>query len=219
MHGRGKGTNRLTATILIQITSSAREQRESQMHQTAKIFSSDHGQALRLPLEFHFDLPEVFIRRDPATGDVVLSRKPTDWQGLREVVTQNKDDDSPPERRQTQTRRDPFEGSQLCRWDAKRSMQLNSYLNIHPKFGSWTRPSGLSGSGLARRFRRCWLLPARRNTQFRGRNCKWTMNPGFVTARSEATRQSMHSEVMDCRASLAMTDTEAMDRHGLTASR
>ena len=41
---------------------------------------------------------------------------------------------------------------------------------------------------------------------FRGRNCKWTVNRSFVTARSEATRQSMHSDIMDRRASLAMTE-------------
>ena len=47
---------------------------------------------------------------DPATGDVVLSRKPTDWQGLLDVVAQNKEDDLLIERRQTHARRDPFEG-------------------------------------------------------------------------------------------------------------
>ena len=55
---------------------------------------------------------EVFIRHDPATGDVVLSRKPTDWQGLLDVVAQNKEDDLLIERRQTHARRDPFEGCQ-----------------------------------------------------------------------------------------------------------
>jgi antitoxin VapB len=81
------------------------------MHQTAKIFVTGRSQAVRLPLEFRFDVAEVFIRRDPATGDVVLSRKPTDWQGLLDVVAQNKEDDLLVERRQTHSRRDPFEGS------------------------------------------------------------------------------------------------------------
>ena len=66
----------------------------------------------RLPLEFRFDVSEVFIRHDPVTGDVVLSRKPTDWQGLLDVVALNKDEDWVVERRQTSTRRDPFEGFQ-----------------------------------------------------------------------------------------------------------
>jgi antitoxin VapB len=81
-----------------------------EMQQTAKIFATGRSQAVRLPLEFRFDVAEVFIRRDPATGDVVLSRRPTDWQGLLDVVVQNKEDDLLIERRQTHGRRDPFEG-------------------------------------------------------------------------------------------------------------
>ncbi len=81
------------------------------MLQTAKVFVTGRSQAIRLPLEFRFDGPEVFIRRDPATGDVVLSRKPTDWQGLLDAVAQNADQDFVMERRPTQpARRDPFEG-------------------------------------------------------------------------------------------------------------
>ncbi len=78
------------------------------MLQTARIFVTGRSQAVRLPLEFRFDVPEVFIRRDPNSGDVVLSRKPVDWQGLLEVVVQNKDDDFLIERKQTPGRRDPF---------------------------------------------------------------------------------------------------------------
>ena len=80
------------------------------MHQTAKIFATGRSQAVRLPLEFRFDVAEVFIRWDPLTGDVVLSRKPTDWQGLLDVVALNKDEDLLIERRQSSARRDPFEG-------------------------------------------------------------------------------------------------------------
>ena len=80
------------------------------MQQTAKIFATGRSQAVRLPLEFRFDVAEVFIRRDPATGDVVLSRRPADWQGLLDVVVRNKEDDLLIERRQTHGRRDPFEG-------------------------------------------------------------------------------------------------------------
>lgn len=78
------------------------------MQQTAKIFVTGRSQAVRLPLEFRFDETEVFIRRDAATGDVVLSRKPGDWQGLLDAVAQNKNEDLLIERRQTRTRRDPF---------------------------------------------------------------------------------------------------------------
>ena len=79
------------------------------MSSTAKIFTTGRSQAVRLPLEFRFDVPEVFIRHDPATGDVVLSRKPGNWQGLLEAVALNASEDLLIERRQTSARRDPFE--------------------------------------------------------------------------------------------------------------
>ena len=79
------------------------------MSSTAKIFTTGRSQAVRLPLEFRFDVPEVFIRHDPATGDVVLSRKPGNWQGLLEAVALNAREDLLIERRQTHARRDPFE--------------------------------------------------------------------------------------------------------------
>jgi antitoxin VapB len=85
------------------------------MQQTAKIFATGRSQAVRLPLEFRFDVSEVFIRHDPVTGDVVLSRKPTDWQGLLDVVAHNTGKDLLIERRPAatpQARRDPFEGWQ-----------------------------------------------------------------------------------------------------------
>ncbi len=80
------------------------------MHQTAKIFTTGRSQAVRLPLEFRFDVPEVFIRRDAASGDVVLSRRPTDWQGLLDAVALNKDDDFLIDRKPAGPRRDPFKG-------------------------------------------------------------------------------------------------------------
>jgi virulence-associated protein VagC len=43
------------------------------MPQTAKIFTTGRSQAVCLPLEFRFAEKEVFIRRDAATGDVILS--------------------------------------------------------------------------------------------------------------------------------------------------
>ncbi len=80
------------------------------MFQTAKVFVSGRSQAVRLPKEFRFAETEVFVRRDPVSGDVVLSRKPSDWQGLLDAVAQNKGDDFLLERKQTRARRDPFEG-------------------------------------------------------------------------------------------------------------
>lgn len=40
---------------------------------TAKLFRTGGSQAVRLPAEFRFDGDEVAIRRDPETGDVILS--------------------------------------------------------------------------------------------------------------------------------------------------
>ena len=82
---------------------------EEKMTSTAKIFTTGRSQAVRLPLEFRFDVPEVFIRHDPTTGDVVLSRKPSDWQGLLHAVALNASEDLLIERRQTSARRDPFD--------------------------------------------------------------------------------------------------------------
>jgi antitoxin VapB len=43
--------------------------------QTAKLFKNGRSQAVRLPKEFRFEGTEVTIRRDPATGEVVLAPK------------------------------------------------------------------------------------------------------------------------------------------------
>lgn len=40
------------------------------------------SQAVRLPVKYRFKTSEVLIRRDPDTGEVVLSEKPSDWSGL-----------------------------------------------------------------------------------------------------------------------------------------
>ncbi len=56
------------------------------MSRTVKVFNVDADQAVCLPLGFEFDRQEVFIRKDPATGDVVLSRRPSDWRGFLEAV-------------------------------------------------------------------------------------------------------------------------------------
>lgn len=58
------------------------------MLQTAKIFKTGRSQAVRLPAEFRFDTAEVFIRRDPLTGDVILSRRPQDWEALFDLQAQ-----------------------------------------------------------------------------------------------------------------------------------
>jgi len=57
--------------------------------QTAKLFKNGRSQAVRLPAEFRFEGDEVLIRRDPLTGDVILSprnRKFEDWIKLRDKL-------------------------------------------------------------------------------------------------------------------------------------
>ncbi|MFS2159648.1 antitoxin [Pseudomonas sp. Pseusp122] len=56
------------------------------MSQTAKVFLNGRSQAVRLPAAFRFDSDEVFIRRDPVTGDVILSRKPESWDGFLSLL-------------------------------------------------------------------------------------------------------------------------------------
>jgi antitoxin VapB len=52
------------------------------MSQVAKLFTNGRSQAVRLPAAYRFDTTEVFIRQDPETGDVILSRKPATWDGF-----------------------------------------------------------------------------------------------------------------------------------------
>jgi antitoxin VapB len=80
---------------------------------TAKLFTTGRSQAVRLPAEFRFAASEVFIRRDPKTGDVVLSRKPDSWDGLFELYDKAdvpNDFLSPRDRSQAAQARDPFKG-------------------------------------------------------------------------------------------------------------
>jgi antitoxin VapB len=50
------------------------------MPRTAKLFLNGRSQAVRLPSEYRFEGSEVYVRRDPATGDVILSRRPESWK-------------------------------------------------------------------------------------------------------------------------------------------
>ncbi len=83
---------------------------------TAKLFTTGRSQAVRLPLEFRFEGSEVFIRRDPRTGDVILSSKPASWDGLFALYGQGNvpaDFMGPADRHQASEERDPFEGLPL----------------------------------------------------------------------------------------------------------
>ncbi len=84
------------------------------MSNTAKIFMTGRSQAVRLPMEFRFDGTEVHIRRDPVTGDVILSARPDSWDGLFRLDSSTQvpsDYMGEADRRDTGVSRDPFEES------------------------------------------------------------------------------------------------------------
>ena len=56
------------------------------MPQTAKLFMNGRSQAVRLPVNLRFEGDEVYIRKDPETGDVILSRKPDNWTEFFELI-------------------------------------------------------------------------------------------------------------------------------------
>lgn len=56
------------------------------MKHTAKLFMNGRSQAVRLPVDYRFDGDEVFIRKDPETGDVILSKKPDNWDDFFKMM-------------------------------------------------------------------------------------------------------------------------------------
>ena len=83
------------------------------MSRTAKLFMNGRSQAVRLPAAFRFDAKEVFIRKDPETGDVILSARPTNWDSFFAAIKGLEVDDdflSERERDRREETRDPFEG-------------------------------------------------------------------------------------------------------------
>ena len=56
------------------------------MPRIARLFKNGRSQAVRLPVEFRFAEKEVYIRRDPISGDVVLSRRPGGWEEFFQLV-------------------------------------------------------------------------------------------------------------------------------------
>jgi antitoxin VapB len=83
------------------------------MADRAKLFFTGRSQAVRLPREYRFEGDEVYIRRDPVTGDVVLSRRPDSWEGFLELArstTVPADFMNASYRDQGAAERDPFDG-------------------------------------------------------------------------------------------------------------
>jgi antitoxin VapB len=57
------------------------------MRLTAKLFRNGRSQAVRLPANFRFEGSEVYVRRDPDTRDVILSRRPESWEDFFDLMT------------------------------------------------------------------------------------------------------------------------------------
>jgi antitoxin VapB len=79
---------------------------------TAKLFTNGGSQAVRLPAEFRFEGDEVYIRRDPRTGNVILSSRPElSWMEFMTLRHQLGElpKDALPERVQGTQRRDPLD--------------------------------------------------------------------------------------------------------------
>ena len=77
-----------------------RSESPSATPRTAKLFKNGRSQAVRLPKEFRFEGKEVAIRRDPATGEVILAPAPAEpsmsfdeWFALYDAIP----DDAPEE--------------------------------------------------------------------------------------------------------------------------
>lgn len=48
----------------------------------ARVFMSGRSQAVRIPAEYRFTTDEVYIRRDPQSGDLILSQAPGGWDEI-----------------------------------------------------------------------------------------------------------------------------------------
>ncbi|GAA4018668.1 AbrB/MazE/SpoVT family DNA-binding domain-containing protein [Actimicrobium antarcticum] len=65
-----------------------------------------------MSVAYRFDAKEVFIRQDPETGDVILSRRPATWDSFFSALDNGAvtaDFPGKKERHQGTQNRDPFE--------------------------------------------------------------------------------------------------------------
>jgi antitoxin VapB len=54
----------------------------------ARVFMSGRSQAVRIPAEFRFTTDEVYVRRDPQSGDLILSQAPGEWDEIYAALDQ-----------------------------------------------------------------------------------------------------------------------------------
>ena len=86
------------------------------MTRTAKLFMNGRSQAVRLPAEFRFEGDEVLIRKDPQSGEVILSEKPAKPSNWNSFIEARNKANIPPDFLDKKHRlpdplpKDPFEG-------------------------------------------------------------------------------------------------------------
>lgn len=56
------------------------------MRHTAKLFMNGRSQAVRLPVNYRFDCNEVYIHKDPDSGDIIISKKPGSWDSFFDLM-------------------------------------------------------------------------------------------------------------------------------------
>ena len=84
------------------------------MERTVSIFRNGRNQAVRLPVDFEFDVDKVYVRRN-ADGDIVLSKhsmQQQNWLKLLSLLPKIQLDNdflSEKERNQDTVQRDPFD--------------------------------------------------------------------------------------------------------------
>jgi antitoxin VapB len=73
---------------MVYITVYTKTAEGAEMTAVAKLFMNGRSQAVRLPSEFRFEGTEVNVRRDPETGDVILSeiKKEKSWDEFFRIV-------------------------------------------------------------------------------------------------------------------------------------
>jgi antitoxin VapB len=77
----------------------------------AKIFMTGRNQAVRLPAAYRFNTDQVFIRKNPETGDVILSARPDNWNRFFKALDEADFPDdflNPNDRTQGHQNRDPL---------------------------------------------------------------------------------------------------------------
>lgn len=83
------------------------------MSKIAKLLTNGRGQTERLPTTFQCERKEVYIQKDSVTDDVVLAKKPANWNGFLALIqgaTIPADFLRPMECKQAAHRPDPFAG-------------------------------------------------------------------------------------------------------------